>query len=245
MSDDALRILHVSDTHGAIAFERIEQTFGDDFDVFCHTGDWLPDPPMRSQADLICYQMEWLRHEGPALAAYLRGRPFVACLGNHDALSEAWVERELGTLGVQATLPGSRPNPRVSVAGGTFLGCRYVPFMGGAFEGECTAPELVERVLHLSARWYPDDILLAHCPPQGALAGPPDRAWGNAPLADSLRSSFGDLAPRLILCGHIHECPGSERIGQTTVINSARSVSRIRWKKRVGVLEYQTCPLRR
>lgn len=213
-----MKILHVSDTHGPVRLAALPT----DFDVLCHTGDWAPDPSFSSdRAIVVPYQMDFFRHEATALAAWLGGRPLVFCLGNHDLLSEAWVERELGEAGVAAHAPGARPSLLASVEKQRFLGMRETPFIDDAFEGGCTDERLAYVTSRHAVRWYPNHVLLAHCPPQCVLAGPSERQWGNSHLRSWLENGMGDLAPRLVLCGHIHECFGRETIGSSLVVNSA------------------------
>jgi Icc-related predicted phosphoesterase len=215
-----LRLIHVSDTHGPIPFERIAELFGDTFDALVHTGDWVPDPPARSFGEAVRYQMEWLEHEGAALAAFLDGRPFFGCLGNHDPFSEAWVERQLRSLGVNAHYPGDF---RIRLPGLPWVSAlREVPWIGLGGHGQLGAPELAEITRQRAEVWEEGDIFLAHCPPVGRLSGPPEEACGNEALTTWLGRP---KAPRLVLCGHIHETPGVEVFERTTVVNSARSVS--------------------
>ncbi|MES2461809.1 MAG: hypothetical protein V4671_14590 [Armatimonadota bacterium] len=61
------------------------------------------------------------------------------------------------------------------------------------------------------------DIVLSHGPPKGVLDGP--GRWGSPGLLAYMERH----QPRLVVCGHIHECGGKqERIGETLVINAAR-----------------------
>lgn len=215
-----MRICHVSDTHGPVRFNDLPQPSG--FDVFVHSGDWLPDVPARGRAETIPYQMEFLRHEGAALAAWLNGKPFVFCLGNHDLLTESWVERELRSLGVNAFAPGPKGT---AVAAGPeavcFRGFRETPFICADFEGGYDDVELGVRTQSLADKWHTKDVLVAHCPPSGPLSSRPE--WGNRHLARLLAEDA--YAPALVLVGHVHERGGEEvTIGKSRVVNGARTV---------------------
>lgn len=63
------------------------------------------------------------------------------------------------------------------------------------------------------------DVLVVHGPPYGAL----DRtvpAFGDSNVGSpSLREWIEDHQPRLVVCGHIHEAFGVDRIGSTAVHN--------------------------
>lgn len=216
-----MRILTTSDTHGPIRFDRWPSLA--DVDVVCHTGDWAPDGPQNGYRDTRSVsQMSFFWHEGAALAATLGSKPFLFCLGNHDMLTEAWVERELRELGVNAFAPGVRG---VTIGAGRearhFRGFRDVPWICGAFMHEREGAALQAATSELTDRWTSGDIILAHCPPQGPLAGRPDDAWGNPWLTEALERD-SQQRPSLLLCGHIHEHGGEEdRVGITRVVNSA------------------------
>lgn len=205
--------LHVSDTHGPIPLAKLPT----DFDVLCHTGDWAPEPSARypDRGIVAPYQMEFFRYEARALAAFLGERPLVFCLGNHDVLSEAWVERDLNAAGVNAFAPGSMG---ASVSGTKFWGMRNVPTINGSFEGELEPILLEAATENILRRAFPDDVLLAHCPPQSVLAGASENQWGNPFLTAALAH---EMAPRLVLAGHIHEAFGRATVGRAYVVNSA------------------------
>ena len=58
----------------------------------------------------------------------------------------------------------------------------------------------------------PGAVLLVHSPPRGHI----DRGLGSAAVLRAIEAR----APRLVLCGHIHECWGQEsRVGETPVVN--------------------------
>ena len=59
-------------------------------------------------------------------------------------------------------------------------------------------------------------VLVVHSPPRGVL----DDAFGKFHAGcRRLYHLVVQRQPRLVLCGHIHECPGIASIGQTTVVN--------------------------
>lgn len=219
-----MRILHISDTHGPIPWAFLPN----DFDALVHSGDWMPEGPHRDRASIACYQMEFLRHEGACLAAWLKDRPFVFCGGNHDLLSEAYMQRELRSLGVWAVAPGST---RTTVLDVDFFGLREVPWICGDFEGECFDFDLERATRAVTDVCLGDEVLVAHCPPQGPLAGKSENKWGNGHLTNAIvrandKSFERPWSPRLILCGHIHECGGMEhRIGNSHIVNSARAIA--------------------
>ena len=61
-----------------------------------------------------------------------------------------------------------------------------------------------------------NSVLVVHPPPHGVL----DSAFGKFHAGcRRLHQLVRECRPRLVLCGHIHECPGISSIGQTTVVN--------------------------
>ena len=68
----------------------------------------------------------------------------------------------------------------------------------------------------LAAQVSDDSVLVVHSPPRGVL----DTAFGRFHAGcRRLHQLVVERQPRLVLCGHIHECPGVASIGQTTVVN--------------------------
>ena len=60
-------------------------------------------------------------------------------------------------------------------------------------------------------------ILLAHVPPRGMGL---DRTFSGAHAGSSaVRKFVEERRPALVLCGHIHEARGIEKLGPTTVVN--------------------------
>ncbi len=62
----------------------------------------------------------------------------------------------------------------------------------------------------------PCDVLVVHEPPRGVL----DRVATGAHIgSQAVRDYVEHHHPRVVVCGHVHECPGIERLGHTTVVN--------------------------
>lgn len=61
-----------------------------------------------------------------------------------------------------------------------------------------------------------NSVLVVHAPPRGRL----DEVFGRFHAGcRRLHQLVVKRQPRLVLCGHIHECPGIASIGPTTVVN--------------------------
>lgn len=97
-------------------------------------------------------------------------------------------------------------------AGLPFGGCPYErteeEFAAAGAEARAAADEI----------WAPGPtVLLSHQPPHGTKC---DRAaWVLHVGSRAIRKLIEDWQPDLMLCGHIHESAGTDRIGETQVIN--------------------------
>ncbi len=60
------------------------------------------------------------------------------------------------------------------------------------------------------------DVLITHEPPYGTLDV---ASTGRHIGSRSVRDLMAQLRPRLLTCGHVHESPGVERVGDTVVVN--------------------------
>ncbi|NPU84107.1 MAG: hypothetical protein HPY65_06425 [Syntrophaceae bacterium] len=74
------------------------------------------------------------------------------------------------------------------------------------------------ELTELKLRVRRETVLVAHPPPLGVL----DRAFGLLHAGSpGLRDFVRQTEPRLLICGHIHEAAGAERMGRTLVVNAA------------------------
>jgi len=65
-------------------------------------------------------------------------------------------------------------------------------------------------------------VLVTHPPPMGTLDG----VLGRFPAGSkAIRELVVDCRPRVLLCGHIHEAAGTDRIGDTLVVNCSMANS--------------------
>lgn len=77
--------------------------------------------------------------------------------------------------------------------------------------------EWTEDMLRQRA-WHSADILLAHCPPKGTSL---DRtASGESAGSAAIREILAAGHVRLMVCGHIHEAPGCERVEGVVSLNA-------------------------
>ena len=100
-----------------------------------------------------------------------------------------------------------------SIAGRTFVG------IGGSNPTPFGTPfELSEEEIRstLSRTMEAGAILVSHPPPNGAV----DVVYSGEHVGSvAVREAVEKYQPPLVLCGHIHEARGIERIGPTTVVN--------------------------
>jgi len=69
---------------------------------------------------------------------------------------------------------------------------------------------------HVTLKETAIDILVTHVPPKGIM----DRmALGFHIGNEWVREVMENKKPRLVICGHVHEDPGYETVGDTTVVN--------------------------
>jgi hypothetical protein len=65
-----------------------------------------------------------------------------------------------------------------------------------------------------SARWK---VFVPHAPPARTSL---DRTWSGLHVGSrAVREFIERRAPDLVICGHIHEARGTERLGQTLIVN--------------------------
>ncbi|MSP55065.1 MAG: hypothetical protein EXR69_05595 [Myxococcales bacterium] len=148
------------------------------------------------------------------------------CPGNHDYVSLA---RLLGPHGYPADqrVYDLMHGP-IDLHDHRFVGLREIPWLEGEWAGEVhdLGPATAQALAH------DPTILVAHCPPAGALdlrgaEGEPDCRIGNPALATAL--SGGRHRIRWVLSGHVHEQGGQRVVVGTEdqpvlVVNSATTL---------------------
>ncbi|MEW6440507.1 MAG: metallophosphoesterase [bacterium] len=132
--------------------------------------------------------------------------PVLAVRGNAD---------RAGVEGLIEEHPGmhSLHLKEISLDGVDFVGVHGtipLPFRSRVCFREKALRELIEPLLKETS------VLVAHPPPLGVLDEVLGRLHaGSRALLEIIRSR----QPALLLCGHIHERPGSARVGRTLVVN--------------------------
>jgi Icc-related predicted phosphoesterase len=212
----AMRIQHISDTHGY--FPDLKG----DFDAVIHSGDFFANHswgPNRHWSVLDmekAWQTDWIKARTETIKEWLDGRPFLFCTGNHDFIDPCGFLQEAGLTAINLD------NKVTEFEGKTLWGMPWVPFDQGAWSHELRSAELkaeVQRMLDA----FPDsrpDILVAHAPPHGILDDCLGTCLGNPHLSNALNYTFDQL-PNLVLCGHIHERYGIQKLGDCTISNGS------------------------
>jgi Icc-related predicted phosphoesterase len=102
-------------------------------------------------------------------------------------------------------IPGNMDGPRAAAGiaeRGSLLGPEMVVIDGISFGGPNAAG--------------PCDVLVVHEPPLGTL----DRVTSGKHIGSgSVREMVTRFTPRVLTCGHVHESPGIERLGETLIVN--------------------------
>ncbi len=205
-----LRILHTSDLHLTRGGRRrlLERLAHDDYDVWCDTGDLLPNVVSSAaihdwHGGQRRHQARWIQLSALArrVAESLGGRPALCVQGNHDFIDFGL---RLRAAGAQAH--SIAPGVVAEVQGVRFAGFSGVPYIDGRWWDEIDEVEFARRVsVTLSLE---PDVLLTHPPPRGVLDGVGlggDVHIGVGALADQLEAG----PPwRLHLFGHVHETGG-------------------------------------
>jgi predicted phosphodiesterase len=194
-----MKIVALSDLHGYLP-ENVPAC-----DLLLLAGDLTP-----VSNHSLAFQAAWL--DGP-FRAWLRGVParkVIGIAGNHDFLFEqmpALVPKDLPWTYLQ--------DSGTEWEGWKIWGTPWQPwFFDWAFNGD---PERLRRQWAL----IPDDtdILLVHGPPHGYGDGVPEGERLRRCGCPQLLRRIGQIRPRLVVFGHIHEGRGAWQLGPTLLAN--------------------------
>lgn len=198
-----MRLVCISDTHSL--HRRISDI--PDGDVLIHAGDCLGAGTIENVHDLN----DWL--------GTLPHRHKIVIAGNHD-----WAFQETPDLAVEALTNATYlEDSGVIIEGVRFWGSPWTPtFMDWAF--------MLDRGQPLYQKWQeiPDntDVLITHGPPKGigdeANLGFKSQNVGCVDLLHRLDR----LNLKAHIFGHIHECYGEHRHGDTVLINASTCTPR-------------------
>lgn len=194
------RIVCISDTHN-----RHEQITVPDGDILVHAGDATGLGEMREFVPFL----NWLDGQPHAHK--------VLIAGNHDWCFERWPVMMMQLLRERRSITYLQDEETV-LAGLRFWGSPWQPEFGSWAFG------LPRDGLELERRWarIPSglDVLVTHGPAHGML----DRVGASADTragCKRLRDAIDRAAPRLHVCGHIHQGRGKGTNGVTESVNAA------------------------
>jgi Icc-related predicted phosphoesterase len=189
-------IVAISDTHNH--HEKIKLPKGD---ILIHAGDYSN---VGTKEDTVAF-LDWFAAQPHAHKVFIAG--------NHDFYPERF-RKDFRTM-----LPANvhyLENELIEVRGIKIWGSPYTPYFGGmAFNKK--------RGKDSKAVWdlIPDavDILVTHGPPHGIL----DDTYRKSHVGcEELKLKVEQVKPRYHIFGHIHEQPGTEKIGETTYMNATQ-----------------------
>lgn len=209
-----MKIASMSDLHGSLSHVAPE------CDVLALVGDLVP---LYSSAEdwKQWRELHWVEHK---LTRWLKRQPFERCLiswGNHDIVACAPDTRQIVTEclnSIEGVTVLDYDTPSIMIEGVRFSGHPYTPTIqqrNWAF----SLPRGDERVgWALDHFVHPQtDVLLSHGPPMGFLDE--KERYGCAMLTKKVI----EVAPALVLCGHIHECRGM----RTQMWNSKGRITKV------------------
>lgn len=192
---DSQRLLCITDLHGRLAMLSKILAAAGPVDVILLGGD-ITNFGSPSDADKA---IDLARRSAPRV---------FAVAGNCDS---ADIDRRLVELGVSLSGRGAMCNS-LALCGVSAM----PPWKTGMYQ---FTEEHLTELLHagLGEVNAPRRVVLAHAPPRDTAL---DRTiFGQHVGSIALRQFIERAEPDLVVCGHIHEGRGVERIGRTTVVN--------------------------
>jgi Icc-related predicted phosphoesterase len=213
----AIRLLCLSDTHGH--HHEIAPSDLHPADILVHAGDFS----YFGNPDQVTSFKLWVQ---------TLNIPAVVIAGNADTAFDTvrlpdfagWIRRKTHTNVPLETIkptfladPGNivyLENEATVISGVKFWGSPCTPFAGDS--------GFRIRSHQAAAHWaaIPDDadVVVVHGPPLGVL----DRtSEGKSAGCPALRAAVERARPALLVCGHIHEARGVDRIGETLCVNAS------------------------
>lgn len=212
-----MRLLAVTDLHYRLPLFDWLLSVGADADLVALTGDLLDivtPVPHETQAVVV----------GTYLRRLAELTPVAVCSGNHDLDGPGpHGEQQAGWL-AGLDVPG------LSVDGATLdtgdIRITVAPWWDGPASQATVGEQLRSAAEGRPKRW----IWLYHAPPAGTrLCFDGRRTFPD----ESLTAWVDELAPDVVLCGHIHQAPWVDgggwydRLGDTVVINPGKQIGKV------------------
>lgn len=125
-----------------------------------------------------------------------------------------WVPGNAEQLDSPGRYPRCLHRQRMEIAGGfNIVGFGFTPPTPFGTPGEMREEDIYEEMRDLQIDGK--TILLTHCPPYGVLD---EVELGLHAGSHSIRRIMEEMRPLLLVCGHIHDVEGKQKIGETTVV---------------------------
>ncbi|MDG6918279.1 MAG: metallophosphoesterase family protein [Nitrososphaerota archaeon] len=177
--------------------------------------------------------MEWLAHVVGDHSLVIIGGD-VGDIGSMDSILEFAKSSPRPVI----IVPGNHDIPMSSLwSGGSVLhiaarkvGRYLIGGLGGSLPVQGAAMEFDEtEYMQMAKSLGPVDILVTHQPPFGTKCSLAYDGTSETGLTDigsiTIRKYIEDTKPRLVLCGHVHESPAVDAIGDTVVVNPGSFLS--------------------
>lgn len=204
-----MKILHISDTHG------VTPSLLKEGDVIVHSGDLMPNRTFGNRSVEETFQQFWVETNAKRLKSWIGTRPFVFCPGNHDFIDPTPILRNAGVDAHWLC------DDTLTIDEVMFYGFPWTPtfydwnWMCGPTELRRRLAPAVELLEQGAV-----DVFVAHGPMFGVL----DRNDGGEHCGSALvRDAMQKVrhAPRLFLCGHIHESAGVQAWSRGITVSNA------------------------
>ncbi len=215
-----LRILHVSDLHFHKRFFDWVTSEIDNFDVLCLSGDLIDHPKKEGQIEWVS---EWLTQ---------CKKPTFICSGNHDIEQESMTNDELFDL--DSSIDDCDPIEWDSIHSeqAEIVRQKQLNFWMNNINNSLVYSDNTIRKINgitigsapcnnpLLSSFRKCDVLLHHIPPENtSTSNQNGKDWGCSDLQLALK--YGHIAPKYLLCGHVHEPRDTkDKINDTLILNS-------------------------
>jgi putative phosphoesterase len=174
------------------------------------------DAIANEQPDLVIVAGDLVNHDAEKAKEYLSllasaGRPVYFVPGNMDNPQlNSWP----GTANVRALHGRCEIFEHIALVG--LGGSLHGPFVTPNEFDEGEAADLLRQATRSNSEGAM--ILVSHCPPKNTKL---DSTFdGDHAGSSPVRKFVEELHPKLVISGHIHEAQGTEKLGETTLVNT-------------------------
>jgi Icc-related predicted phosphoesterase len=212
-----VRLLAVTDLHYRLPLFDWLLSAGPDADIVALSGDLLDivhPVPHETQAVVV----------GTYLRRLAEQTPVAVCSGNHDLDGPGPHGEQQATWLAELDVPGLSVDGSSLDIGGVRI--TVAPWWDGPASRAAVEQQLRAGAADRPERW----IWLYHAPPAGTrLCFDGRRTFPD----EALTAWVDELAPDIVLCGHIHQAPWVDgggwydRLGSTVVVNPGKQIGKV------------------